>query len=222
MKFGNCISHVIFDMDGTIVDSDPIYEDGWRYAFKNYNIKLEDEVIEGWGGLSVDNSTAALANIVGNYEIALELRQIRESYFYDQLEKNSLKLMPFVIELFELLKKKDITISLATSTHEEKGLKVLHKLNIDHYFTSKIFGDQVIESKPHPDIYLKTQKILNANESNTLVIEDSLTGVSAALKAGLPVIMVPYRTLLKPEELIGEKVLLKENLGEVLDWFNTK
>ncbi|MGO4928380.1 HAD family hydrolase [Fundicoccus sp. Sow4_F4] len=211
------VKNVIFDLDGTLIDSDVIYEKGWRKAFDKYGIDISNQIIEGWGGLSVNASTKQIAEIVGDYKFALELREIREEYFYEQLMKGNLKTMPFALELLEFLNKEKITINLATSTHREKGLMILKKLELSHYFTNLLFGDQVEKTKPNPEIYLRTLDELDSNNNETVVIEDSVTGMSAAVEAELPVFLVPYRPMKADGLLIKKHVTIKNNLSEVLN-----
>lgn len=214
------IEHVIFDMDGTLVDTDPIYEEGWRQAFRMYGVKIEDNIIEPWGGLSVEDSTAELTKLVGSREKALELRKIREEYFFESLNNGLVNMMPHALKLFNFLDEKGITINLATSTHGEKGLEILNKLQIRSYFKSVIFGNQVEQSKPSPEIYTKSMERLKSGVNNTLVVEDSVTGVQAAIGAELPVIMLPYRPLRTSEFNKSRRVLIQNSLQNVLNFLN--
>lgn len=211
------ITNIIFDMDGTLVDSDVVYEKGWEYAFKKNNIKVSDRTIKSWRGLSVKDSTQAIEKIVGDYKYALEIRETREKYFFEKLDAGKVKLMPHVIELLEFLKTNGIVMSLATSTYEKKGLEILSKLQIDNYFSNMIFGDQVEKSKPSPEIYQNSQRLIAEEACKILVVEDSLTGVNAALAAGLNVMMIPYEKG-RYNDKQKEEVIVKSSLLDLKTW----
>ncbi|AXY24883.1 hypothetical protein CL176_01960 [Suicoccus acidiformans] len=210
------IKNIIFDLDSTLIDSDSIYFKGWLHAFKSKGIKIDENIIHSLVGLSIPDSTRIISDYVESYDLALELRSLREDYFYSCLEEDKLKMMPYAMELLVFFYENDFNISLATSTHADKGERILDTLQLQKFFVAKTYGDQVKNPKPHPEIYLTSLDKLDAKAENSVVIEDSLTGCTAAIKAQIPTYLVPYSEKI---EVISPLVNIVSSLKDVYTHF---
>lgn len=93
--------------------------------------------------------------------------------------------MPFIVELVKELCRKKIKIGLASSSSYRFVRSVLGSIGLEDHFKIIHTGESVKKGKPHPDIYLKTARMLNVKPENSIVIEDSRTGIEAAKKAGM-------------------------------------
>ena len=93
--------------------------------------------------------------------------------------------------LKELMKERGIPTALATSTGRPRTQRRLEMTGLAPYFSAAITGDQVVHSKPDPEIYLLACEALHTDPAHTLAIEDSRNGILSASRAGMPVIMVP-------------------------------
>lgn len=98
---------------------------------------------------------------------------------------------PGVVELLDFLKDQKIPMALATSTGRERTLRRMEMTGLGPYFSAIITGDQVVHSKPDPEIYQLACRALGTDPAHTIAIEDSRNGILSAHAAGMKVIMVP-------------------------------
>ncbi|MDA3941572.1 MAG: HAD family phosphatase [Spirochaetia bacterium] len=177
---------IIFDMDGVLIDSEPLHFDFENRLFKSLGITVSQEVHETFVGTSsktmweIIKKTHSLPNTVP--ELVLK----GNSEFLDYLDnQKSLELIKGIIELLQRLKVAGFNLILASSSPHKLINHILSKCNIDEYFPIRISGDDVNNGKPDPEIFLKAAEVIGVKPENCLVIEDSTNGVNAAVKAGM-------------------------------------
>lgn len=182
------IKAVIFDMDGIIIDSEPVYlEKDLEFARgKNPDVKLED--LYGMVGSSREDAWSCMERAIHNgqtwEELRDEFRQLRDVY----AEMDYRKIFrPEIRVILDELKEKGLRLALASSTGMEIIERVLAENNIRHYFELVVTGAQFKRSKPDPEIYHYTAAQLELPEAQCLAIEDSTFGVTAASRAGMKV-----------------------------------
>lgn len=182
------IKAVIFDMDGIIIDSEPVYlEKDLEFARgKNPDVKLED--LYGMVGSSREDAWSCMERAIHNgqtwEELRDEFRQLRDVY----AEMDYRKIFrPEIRSILDELKEKGLRLALASSTGMEIIERVLAENNIRHYFELVVTGAQFKRSKPDPEIYHYTAAQLELPEAQCLAIEDSTFGVTAASRAGMKV-----------------------------------
>lgn len=182
------IKAVIFDMDGIIIDSEPVYlEKDLEFARgKNPDVKLED--LYGMVGSSREDAWSCMERAIHNgqtwEELRDEFRQLRDVY----AEMDYRKIFrPEIRSILDELKEKGLRLALASSTGMEIIERVLAENNIRHYFELVVTGAQFKRSKPDPEIYHYTAAQLEFPEAQCLAIEDSTFGVTAASRAGMKV-----------------------------------
>lgn len=182
------IKAVIFDMDGIIIDSEPVYlEKDLEFARgKNPDVKLED--LYGMVGSSREDAWSCMERAIHNgqtwEELRDEFRQLRDVY----AEMDYRKIFrPEIRGILDELKEKGLRLALASSTGMEIIERVLAENNIRHYFELVVTGAQFKRSKPDPEIYHYTAAQLELPEAQCLAIEDSTFGVTAASRAGMKV-----------------------------------
>ena len=184
------IKLVIFDVDGTLVDSETVYV---KAAIKNMEVN----------GYNIPMS--AIMGIIGQNRIAgrklIESTQ-DDSFDYDKyikdyekirseiLENEPLKLKKGALNILNYCKEHNIKIAIATSTYREKQLKVLTNLGIIDYFDYMVFGDEIKNSKPAPDIYLKVYEHYNYDKDEMIIYEDSNNGILSGYNAGIKVVYI--------------------------------
>jgi HAD superfamily hydrolase (TIGR01509 family) len=180
---------VIFDMDGLLLDSEPLYRVTWQTASAELGCPIDDEFYAHFVGRGNDEAERLLRERFGE---ALPLDEFRERWRRDfdrRLDLAPLARKPGAIELLDLLDSLGIRLGLATSTPRDIALRCLGELATR--FTAIVFGDEVRHLKPAPDLFLFTSQRLGVAPDHCLVLEDSEAGVRAARAAGMEVIIVP-------------------------------
>lgn len=185
------VKHVIFDMDGLLVDSEKVYTEGWYHGVGINNVNVSDEVLRNTVGKSITHNKQNLYNEIGDWALVDKISDDRYAYFYNQLENSKVPLMPYVEEVLTYLKNAGYTLSVASSSYKPHATRVLAELNLDRFFDYKIFGDEVPETKPSPEIYETIVEMAGFDKEECIVLEDSLTGLRASTAAGLKTIWIP-------------------------------
>ena len=185
------LKHIIFDMDGLLVDSEKVYTQGWFHSVALNQVDVPEEAIRQTVGRSITNNKQMFYDYVGDWDLVNKISNDRYAYFYDQMEQGKVTLMPYTLEVLNHLKQQGYTLSLASSSFEKHATTLLAHLNLSDYFANKIFGDQVPETKPSPEIYKRIVAMSGFHKDESVVLEDSLTGVRAGLAADMRVIWIP-------------------------------
>jgi HAD superfamily hydrolase (TIGR01509 family) len=194
---------VIFDMDGLLLDSEPLYRVTWQTAAAELGCPIDDAFYARFVGRGNDEAEQLLRQRFGD---ALPLDEFRSRWrrdFDERLDRAPLAHKPGAIELLDLLDAAAIPKALATSSPRSIALRCLGDLAAR--FAVITCGDEVEHSKPSPDLFLLTSQRLGIPPVECLVLEDSEAGVRAARAAGIEVIMVP--DLIEPSEEIAAMAL---------------
>lgn len=195
------IKMVFFDMDGTLIDSEYTYIYAWHELFKEYNIPIELVDILKWRGKSIHSINETINTFTNDMDATLNLRRLRDEIFYKKLINNQVELKPNALEILDFLDSKEIPYAIVTSTYKEKARRLLTHFNIMHRFKFIVYGDDVKDSKPAPDIYLKSLAISGYKKEEIVIFEDSENGIRAANNAGIDVIYVIDREKIDTSEL---------------------
>jgi len=196
------IKMIFFDMDGCLIDSEIVYVYAWFELFQELNIPIELDEIMNWRGKNNRLINERINEFVGDMDETLNLRKIRDERFYVKLYNNEVELKPFAKDILDYLDSKNIPYALVTSTIKEKASKVLTHFNLYHRFKFIFFGDDVVDSKPNPEIYLKAVSQSGLNKHEILVFEDSRNGIEACNNAGLDVVYVPDRDRIDTSDIL--------------------
>lgn len=211
---------VIFDMDGVIFDSETIVMDCWRELSKRYGFSDFEQVYEKCIGVNTNKSREIFKAAYGQDFPYDFYRGESSKLFREKSDNGLLPIKKGAVSLLEFLKNNNYLIGLASSTREEVVHKELKAASLFQYFDSITCGDQVKNSKPDPEIYLKACDSLNLNPAETYAIEDSFNGIISAYSAGMITIMVP--DLIMPDDSIKNKTsYIFNDLDEVKDYLNT-
>jgi len=185
---------VIFDMDGVLIDSEPLWKIAMEAVFSALGSKLTKSDFQKTVGLRIDE-VIHFWNVTENWGIIDESRV--EENIISKMEELIIQ-NPFplvgVIETLQFLKKKQMKIGLATSSSKRLIDAVLTSLNIGNYFDFTWSAENETHGKPHPAVYLSVAKALNVNPTKCLVIEDSYNGVISGLAARMKVVCIPEKT----------------------------
>lgn len=180
---------VIFDMDGVIVDSEKVYQDIERQMYDDLGIPVSAEEHRMFIGAAERSMWQYMKD---KYQMDAEIDFLvteERSRFMSQLDQpGKIPLMPGLRELLEALSREGIPALVASSSSREIIEKVLRVNDIRHLFKDITGGDDVLHSKPAPDIFLETASKAGTAPGLCLVIEDSENGIRAACAAGMKVI----------------------------------
>ena len=173
-------------MDGVIIDSEPIHFNIENEIFQELNISISKEEHHSYVGTSSLNMWQV---IVSKHNIAGDAREIAKKqhalYMTYLLNEKDLHPIPGVIQLIKDLYHNGFKLVLASSSYMEVIEIVLEKFNISNYFMARVSGTELANSKPHPEIFLKSAKLANSQPTECVVIEDSRNGITSAKAAGI-------------------------------------
>lgn len=178
------IKAIIFDMDGVIFDTEMIYLKVWSEVFEKYRYKMTKEIYASVLGTGRENVKKVFVNHFGS-DLPIDDMYIEKD---DNLAKEIEKGVPLksgVYEILEYLKENNFKIALATSATSKRAFKQLKQANIENFFNAIVCRDEVRETKPNPDIFLKAADKLMVKPEQCIVIEDSSAGIEAAFNAGM-------------------------------------
>ena len=180
------IQTVIFDMDGVIVDTEPVHHYAYFKQFTELNIVVSEEIYTSFTGNSTRNTFQKLKNLFPIEEEVEDLIQRKRTIFNDAFDtKEDLALLDGVEKLIKDLHANGIQLIVASSASKVTIDRVFKRFGLYQYFTHIVSGEDFPNSKPHPAIFEHAASLSIAPKENCIVIEDSTNGVIAAKAAGI-------------------------------------
>ena len=178
---------VIFDLDGTLVDSLDFWDKLIFLVLSEYNISAEKKLIK-----IIDNLTIpeAIELIIDRYNLSISEDELikKVNSYIDQAYKNHLNLMSGTLDLLKYLESKGIPMAIATTTTEDSANTILNRTGILKNMKFVLTEDNSGLKKRSPDFFLHGMSLLGTNFDNTYVVEDAVFAMESASKAGLNVI----------------------------------
>ncbi|MFO7896705.1 MAG: HAD family phosphatase [Candidatus Cloacimonadales bacterium] len=183
------IEAIIFDMDGVLIDSEPIYFEVEQALFQKLGLDISFQQHNKFVGMTMP---AIWKKIKAEYELDYTIEQLVEMHkkgIYQRfVAAADLLPNPGLATLLEYLKQHNYRLAVASSTNRELVKIILKKLQLLQWFESFSGGDEVVAGKPEPDVFLLAAQKLEISTEKCLVFEDSENGVLAAKAAGMQVI----------------------------------
>jgi beta-phosphoglucomutase family hydrolase len=207
------ISAVIFDLDGVLIDSEPLHCMADNQLLKDLGIETPAKYFDRFTGWT---DSAMWEAIKDDYLISKsidELKRLQVPIKLELLREGGFKAIPGTFDLLERIKKVHMPIAIASSSPRIFIEAVLEKIGIQQYFTIIVSGEEVERSKPEPDIFLKAARLLNINPFECLVVEDSKSGAIAAKKAGMK--CIGYQNINSGEQDLSQADYIVSDLKEI-------
>lgn len=210
------VNGVIFDMDGIIFDTERISFRAWKKVCAEVGYEMEEEFYCNLIGRNFKGFSKIMMEKFGD-EFPLEsLYEKKIELQLEAIDKDGLPLKKGIHELLDYLKENGYKVAVATSTTRNRAEEMLKIGGVLSKADYVICGDEVVNSKPDPEIFLKAAKKLGVDPKECIVLEDSGAGIEAAYSAGMLGINVP--DMKKPDEnMISKSYRICDSLLDVID-----
>ena len=180
------IKTVIFDMDGVIVDTEPVHHYAYNQHFKQLNIEVTPEMYASFTGNSTKNIFERLKEQFNLEHEVQHLVETKRNLFNDAFDsKEDLYLLEGVGDLITDLYDNGMQLVVASSSAKVTIDRIFNRFGLHKYFSHIVSGEDFPKSKPHPAIFLKAAELSGTPVENCIVIEDSTNGIKAAKAAGI-------------------------------------
>jgi len=175
---------IIFDMDGVLINSEPLHIQSWKLVLKKYGFNFADSWFDKWIGVP-DNQICN--EIIQEYCLNSDVNELlskKQFHFRDIRERESL-LFPGIMEALRLIKK--FPKAIVTSSSKDDAYYIVEKENLYDFFRVIITSDDVSNCKPDPEPYLIAAQKLKIPPNNCIALEDSYSGIKSAKAANMTV-----------------------------------
>lgn len=191
-KIVSGIRAVVFDLDGTMLNTEDIFEHAGQELMARRGLEMTDAIRRAMLGRRPAEAFTALKSLTGLQDTIEDL-MVETKQIFQVLAEGSLATMPGLFEILSLTDARQLPRAVATSSPRAYMHWLLQKLDLLSHFQFALTAEDVTHGKPHPEIYLKAAERLGVAPSEMLVLEDSETGTRAAASAGAVVVSVPNR-----------------------------
>lgn len=209
---------IIYDMDGVLTDSEPIWKIAMEEVFRGIGCPLTRDDFQKTVGLRIDE-------VVSYWYHVSPWQDVSEKEVEQRIVQRMIALLteratplPGVVESLQFFKEKGLKIGLATSSYEVLIDTILDTLKIRDYFQTVHSAEYELFGKPHPAVYLTAAKNLGVDPRACLVVEDSLNGIISGKAARMTVLCVPEKTHTPEPKLILADAQF-ESLNDVIHYF---
>jgi len=177
------IEAVIFDMDGVIFDTERVYLEHWIKVFEKYGYEMKKEIYVSVMGRGRGNVMKTFLEIYGESLPIVQMYKEKDELLIQAIEDGQVPMKPGAKEILNLLKENNLKIGLATSAKRDRMIMQLKMGKIENEFDAIVCGEDITNSKPDPEIFLKAAKKLSVYPENCVGVEDSPSGIKAVYSA---------------------------------------
>ena len=176
---------VLFDLDGTLVDSEPLHTEAVLRLLRDRSVDLKASDLDRFIGISSSVMWGEMRERFGFAEPVESLKSLQHRANVEMLEDSESILIPGVLPLLRDLRDRGIRSAVASSSTRDYIETVLSKYELDSLFDVVVSGEEVPRGKPRPDVFLRAAELLGVEPGSCVVIEDSDNGLTAAREAGI-------------------------------------
>ncbi|WP_315080519.1 HAD family hydrolase [uncultured Clostridium sp.] len=173
----------IFDMDGVIIDSEPIHRQVHGEIMNTLGINISKGELALYAGATNEYIFTKLKERYGIKKSVSELMEYKSKLIIKKVKEESLDPISGIRELLNALRKNNIKAAIGSSSPRSLIEAVIDKFKLQDCFDCIVSGEEVERSKPYPDVYIEVSKKLGVSPENCIVVEDSHNGVQAAKSA---------------------------------------
>jgi len=207
---------IIFDLDGTLIDSETFHYECWNFSLEPYGVSLDyDEYTRTYAGVPIQANAASIIERFGLEIPPEELISARKEVAEKRLASEGIRLMPYARVILNAVKRAGMPMYLVTGSPRNLVDSVLIRTGLQSYFDFSVTNDDVVHSKPDPESYEKAIELSGLTASQLLVLEDTESGVEAAKSAGLTFFAVQKEPILRAQVQNADRVFV--NLELVLE-----
>jgi len=182
---------ILFDLDGLLVDSEPLSRQSWAEVIAEAGYELSDAIFLQMIGRTEKEVKRLFKQAFGEDFPFEAVYQRREQHFVEALEREGVPPKPGAHELLAYLERVGLQKAVASSTYRYLAEMKLRGAGLHSYFEVIVTGDDVAHGKPAPDIFLEAARRLGVTPAECIVLEDSTAGIQAANAAGMRCIHIP-------------------------------
>jgi len=204
---------VIFDMDGVLIDSEPVSKQAFAKAFAVVDIEFTEDMYQKILGRSLRDIEQFLAEYYQSDQLAAKIIEIREEEFAQHYRDHPVAVKTGVFKLLDCLDSRKMKKAVATSAKQSIAEGLLKQSGLLNRMEAHCYGSEVEEAKPNPELFLKAASRLGISPEQAYVIEDSQSGIIAANRGGFVPVYVPEEQDEFPENNVYNYSLFK-NLTE--------
>ncbi len=206
------IKAIIFDMDGVMIDSEPLWEKTERILLARREIEYSPDYRDKIVGLNQNDSGRLM---ISTFKLSESVEEIiaERVEILTSIYKNELETVQGLVPLLDDLNERNYPLAVASSSPMRVINFVLDMFALNEYFSVVVSGECTDNGKPHPDIYLETARLLGVEPHECVAIEDSINGVLSAKAAGMTCIAVPDKRLTPDRFESADHIC--ESLGQI-------
>ena len=208
---------VLWDMDGTLIDSAEFHWISWRDTMQKEGVPITHEQFLETFGQRNDSILQQWLGAAATPELIERIGMAKEQEYRDMVRKHGIKPLPGVAAWLERLHETGWLQAIGSAAPRENIEVVLEALSATHLFQAIVSAEDVQHGKPDPQVYLVAASRLGAPPERSIVVEDAVAGVEAALRAGMHSIGVSRSGKYLPAEIVVQSLeLLPPNAFEML------
>lgn len=206
----------LFDVDGTLLDTERLYVRGWQAAAAQLGFRLSDDLMRRTRAIDPKIAAGMMEEEAGESFSYEAVRRIRIDIGERMIEAEGNLLKPGARALLEALRERGVPVAAVTSTGAAHTARHLELAGIADLLPVRVTGDRVARGKPYPDIFLMAAELLNADPADCYGVEDSGAGIRAIAAAGARAIWVPDLAFVdEPTQALVYRTV--ESLTDILD-----